>query len=424
MTGPVWSRTLGEMSVPLSLSPLRTLPVLLLVLIAAPSARAADGRPCGAAVSQPWSTEKVQPCPLTGGLPPNGWVPVYRQPVAVPARTAAPAPDGWLHGTADQFFVCDAQVPAASYTHPSGWRNDWWAYTQADGTDTWGWVPETFFAGGGDDEADAGLRRCPSSPAAAPSADPPPDDPSDPGDKGIGDDTPTDADPSCAPEPTVTDAAAVLARSRVAAVGKRRKAGTATRTLQVRYGTKAQVVGRLTDPAGAPMANAPLCVVSRPDLDDEAPYLELARTTTDADGKYTVDVPSGPSREILVVYRTPSAAVVGRPLVKVVPRLSAKPSKRTLRNGQTLRIRGRLSGGPFPRRGVLINLQAIRNGRWASFDDPVKTRPDGTYTFSHEFEFTSGTQTYSLRTRVVAQNGYPYVTGVSKAIKVRVRGPR
>jgi hypothetical protein len=390
----------------------------------APASRAADTQPCGAAVTQSWSTEKVQPCPLTGGLAPNGWVPVYRQPTGVPAGATAPEPDGWLHGTANQFFVCDAQVPAASYTHPNGWRNNWWAYTQADGSDMWGWVPETFFAGGGNDEPDAALKRCPSAPAAAPPApgmtDPLPDPEPDPGTGQGGDGS---ADPSCTPEPTVTDAADVVARAR-AVVAKRRNPSAGTRTLTIRYGAKAQVVGRLTDPSGAAIAGAPLCVVSRPDLDDEAPYLELARATTDASGNYVASVPPGPSREILVVYRTASAAVVGRTLVKVVPGLTASPSRRSLRNGQTLRIRGRLRGGPYPKRGVLISLQAIRNGRWASFDDPVKTDANGNYRFSHTFEFTGVTQTYSLRTRVVAQNGYPYVTGASKAIRVRVHGPR
>jgi hypothetical protein len=395
--------------------------------IAAPTAMAADVQPCGSPVNQSWSTEKVQPCPLTGGLAPNGWVPIYRQPTGVAAGATAPRPDGWLHGTSNQFFVCDAQVSSASYTHPNGARNDWWAYTQADGSDMWGWVPEAFFAGGGTDEPDAALKRCPSSPPRAPTVpkmtDPLPPAPTpvptpDPG-TGVGDQA---LDQSCAPEPTVTTAADLLTRSRVIPARRGRRPGAPAMRLTVHYGSQAEVVGTLADPSGAPMPDVPLCLVSRPDLDDAAPYLELARTTTDANGNYTASVPSGPSREILVIYRSGDTAVVGRTVVKVIPRVSASPNRRVLRNRQTLRISGRLSGGPFPRRGVIVGLQAIRNGEWAGFDDPIRTDSEGRYHFTHRFEFTSFTQTYSLRTRVPAQTGYPYVTGTSKRLQVRVRG--
>jgi hypothetical protein len=43
-------------------------------------------------------------------------------------------------------------------------RNGWWAFTLSDkdssGTSHWGWVPETYFKGGGNDESDAGLFVC------------------------------------------------------------------------------------------------------------------------------------------------------------------------------------------------------------------------------------------------------------------------
>jgi hypothetical protein len=386
------------------------IPPLLAVLAAtvasatfADSAAAVDSQPCGAAVFKSWSAEKVQPCPLAAPLPPNGWVPVYREPVAVAPGATAPTPDGWLHGTTDQYFVCDARVPDASYTHPNGWRNDWWAYTQADGSDLWGWVPEVFFAGGANDEPDAGLRRCPSSPAAPGGGDPP----------SPGEPAPGGADQSCASEPTVTSAASLEAQ---VSAGRR-----AARELKVGYGRKTEVVGILRDPSGNAVANAALCLVARPDGQD-GPFLELARTTTDADGHYRVTVAGGPSREILVVYRAGSASVVKRTVIKVVPRITARPSRASLRNGQTLRITGHLSGGPFPKRGVLVSLQAMRNGRWVGFHDPVRTDAQGRYRFTYRFEFTGVTQTYRLRTRVLAQNSYPYVTGASRAMRVRVRG--
>jgi hypothetical protein len=43
-------------------------------------------------------------------------------------------------------------------------QNGWWAYTLSDkdsaGNSHWGWVPETYFKGGNNNEPDAGLFMC------------------------------------------------------------------------------------------------------------------------------------------------------------------------------------------------------------------------------------------------------------------------
>jgi hypothetical protein len=124
-----------------------------------PAASTSDAYPCQSPVSKPWSSEPVQRCPLVGPLPPNNWVPVYSRPVARASGAANPAPAGWLHGTADQFFVCQREFPGVEYTHPQGWRNRWWAYTLSD-ENVWGWTPQAFFQGGKDEERDKGLVGC------------------------------------------------------------------------------------------------------------------------------------------------------------------------------------------------------------------------------------------------------------------------
>jgi Cutinase len=101
----------------------------------------------------------VQRCPLGSPVPPNGWVPVYSEPIARGKGTALPAPAGWLHGTTDQYFVCEQEFSSATFYHGRGWRNRWWAKTRSD-DGVWGWTPEVFFRGGADDEPDQGLRSC------------------------------------------------------------------------------------------------------------------------------------------------------------------------------------------------------------------------------------------------------------------------
>jgi hypothetical protein len=124
-----------------------------------PAAGTSDANPCEAPVSQPWSQEPVQRCPLVGPLPPNNWVPVYTRPVARAAGAPNPAPAGWLHSTVNQYFVCQREFSGVEYYHPQGYRNRWWAYTKSD-DNGWGWTPQVFFKGGADDEPDKGLVLC------------------------------------------------------------------------------------------------------------------------------------------------------------------------------------------------------------------------------------------------------------------------
>jgi len=124
-----------------------------------PAASTTDAFPCEGQVSVAWSAERVQRCPLVAPLPPNNWVPVYSRPVARAAGAPNPPPAGWLHGTAEQYFVCQREFPGVEHYHPQGYRNRWWSYTLAD-EDVWGWTPQVFFQGGKDDEPDKRLVRC------------------------------------------------------------------------------------------------------------------------------------------------------------------------------------------------------------------------------------------------------------------------
>ena len=126
---------------------------------APPTIATSDGSPCEAPTRVPWSSEPVQRCPLVAGLPPNGWIPVHQRPVARAAGAAAPPAAGWLHGTANQYFICQREFPGAEYVHPQGPRNRWWAFTLSD-DNTRGWVPQVFFKGGKNDEPDKGLVAC------------------------------------------------------------------------------------------------------------------------------------------------------------------------------------------------------------------------------------------------------------------------
>ena len=124
------------------------------------AAPTSDAYPCGPQITVAWTTERVQRCELVSPLPPNGWIPVYTRPTARASGAANPTPTaGWLHGTANQYFICQREFVGVEYYYPAGVRNRWWAYTLSDDNKV-GWTPQVFFRGGNNDERDSGLVLC------------------------------------------------------------------------------------------------------------------------------------------------------------------------------------------------------------------------------------------------------------------------
>jgi hypothetical protein len=209
---------------------------------------------------------------------------------------------------------------------------------------------------------------------------------------------------------------------------KRKKTKTVIRTLSrtrmtTRYASRRKITlrGRLTGPDRRPIAGAPVCVVERTDVSSDRPKV-LARLTTDADGRFAVRVRRGPSRQLWAIHNSANAAVADRVTLNVIPRVTLRPSKRRLRNGQLLVLRGRVAGGPIPKRGVLVQAMAWRGTHWQPFGRGRARGKNGTFRIRYRFTGTRGRQRYTLRVTVAAQAAYPYLRGRSKRIHVWVRG--
>jgi hypothetical protein len=86
------------------------------------------------------SSHWVQICPLW-----RGQVPVYSSP---DHGNGAPVVGYLVNGGVSNWFVGDRYRSRYTYGR---YYNHWWAYTEAD-NGRWGWVPEVFFSGGGNDE--------------------------------------------------------------------------------------------------------------------------------------------------------------------------------------------------------------------------------------------------------------------------------
>lgn len=229
-------------------------------------------------------------------------------------------------------------------------------------------------------------------------------------------------DLSCVPTPAV-NAGLRLTAGLVAPTARRGRAKRARARVTLRHSSRKQATfrGRLLGGDGKPVAQAPLCVVWRTE-GETGGYQTLGRLSTDADGKFSMKVPRGSSRDLWATYRVANGAVTAKATVRVVPRLVVRPSRRSLRNGETLVLKGRLASGPIPSRGVLVLAEAWRGTHWQPFGEVRARGRAGRFQIPYRFTGTTGVQTYALRVRVVEQAAYPYTGAASRAIRVRVRG--
>lgn len=146
--------------------------------------------------------------------------------------------------------------------------------------------------------------------------------------------------------------------------------------------------------------------------------------TTDGAGHATIRLAKGASRGITVGYRMYSDDVIARAVatlkVLVDARISIKANHKHLHNGQAVTLRGALSGGAVPQRGVTLAVQWKDGKRWRPFAQ-IKTNKNGKYAYAYRFTRTNRTIAYRLRVLIAGgQVDYPYIAIASKAVRVTV----
>jgi hypothetical protein len=94
--------------------------------------------------------------------------------------------------------------------------------------------------------------------------------------------------------------------------------------------------------------------------------------------------------------------------------------RRSVRPGGRVALRGRLKGGRIPRRGVLVSLQGAQPGfGWRTFKT-VRAK-HGRFRSSYRFVRATPGTTVRFRATVREQAGYPWATGRSRPVRVRIR---
>jgi hypothetical protein len=191
---------------------------------------------------------------------------------------------------------------------------------------------------------------------------------------------------------------------------------------RMRIGEPVRVAGRLVAPDGRGIADAEVQVLARSEAAPEHP-VDVLRTGPDGRFEYATRADS--SRTLRFLHAaTPTVLPANAEISISVPAATtARVTPRRLRNGHAVRFSGRLRGLPPPPRGKLLELQVRFPTGWQTFRT-IRTNSDGHWSARYRFARTRGVVRYRFRARIPREAGYPFETGVSHSVSVRVRGPR
>ncbi len=205
--------------------------------------------------------------------------------------------------------------------------------------------------------------------------------------------------------------------------GKKRFRIVLSGRARVRSGLSVRLRGRLTTPGANPLPDRDLEVLELVNLPG-ASWHRIATTRTTTKGHFSFRAVPGPSRTLR--FRYPGTAKIRgrstdvRLMVKAVT--SLRVNRRSVVNGEDVTFRGRLRRGPIPSTGKLLQLQAYSRRGWTTFATPRASVSTGRWSYRYRFASTRGRVRYRFRVRIPREASYPYETGVSRAVRVLVRG--
>jgi hypothetical protein len=215
-----------------------------------------------------------------------------------------------------------------------------------------------------------------------------------------------------------------IERTTVKRRGKRRRVRREVPTFEpsarVAFGSQVTVGGRLENRDGQPLPDAEVQVLSR---SATSPEQLVGVLRTDAHGSFSYTTQAGSTRTLRFVYHgTPLTLPTASEVALFVPaasKIRARPPR--VRNGQAVHFVGRLRSLPPPAAGKLIELQVVLSGDWQTFRTTL-TNARGGWRVPYRFRRTCGLTRYRFRARIPAEAGYPFETGLTRPIEVRVRG--
>lgn len=210
-------------------------------------------------------------------------------------------------------------------------------------------------------------------------------------------------------------------------VGLGRRAGNYHRKIEVAYGKRAHLRGRLTGIESGGIGGAGL-TVREVRFRGARSRTRVHSVRTDGRGYYGLWLAPGPGRRVSVTFagtRRLEQSNSGTAELGVRGRLTFKAKPKRLRTGQRVYFRGRVKarGAWHPIRGNVVQIQYFENSarRWR----PValsRTNRRGFYRSSYRFRYISGVARIRLRALLVPSSRFPFSGAASKPVKIRVRG--
>jgi hypothetical protein len=179
--------------------------------------------------------------------------------------------------------------------------------------------------------------------------------------------------------------------------------------------------GDLTNATGTPITGAQIQLSERV-VGSTAPVRHLLSTTTGPSGAWTLEVPKGPSRLLLIAYyshlldSSPAATLDFHERVRGVVSMRA-PHR--VRLGQAVIFRGQLVGGYVPSGGESVQMEIFYSGRWRTIE-VLPTTNRGRWTYKYVFILGAGTS-YRFRAITVSNGGYPFLPASSKPVRVTIQ---
>ena len=194
------------------------------------------------------------------------------------------------------------------------------------------------------------------------------------------------------------------------------------RSAYARYGQLVRVRGTLKSPEGNPLQDVEVEAWTQI-KDGVTPPRLIATVKTSRTGAFSFLVRKGPSRSIKIRYGgTSQIRGATKSLnLNVRSETSMRPNHRRRANGESVRFHGRIKTGRIPEHGKLVEVQAYIRGKWRTFATTRASRR-GLWAYDYRFDGTRGNQTYRFRAKVPLETGYPFATGRSGVVRVRVRG--
>ncbi|MDA0159137.1 Ig-like domain-containing protein [Solirubrobacter ginsenosidimutans] len=182
-------------------------------------------------------------------------------------------------------------------------------------------------------------------------------------------------------------------------------------TLTATYNKTTVVRARARDVAGNPLAGVKVGVAVRPAIMG-APFVLDTPVFSDSQGRITVKLPKGTSREVRLTHGDQTTTI--KVVVKAPLQFSASPA--ATRNHKSIRLSGSVPGTDA---ATDVELQARDGTKWIPFKT-VRLH-NGRFSARYRFMRTFQTTRYRFRAVIHGDSRFPYAPASSRVASVLVR---